>query len=537
MHFIIKTKIETYLINNNRSFTTPRIQNIDKIYKLLTPEEIIFFDDFTKEYNDNSRKVVAFITNQPNRHKCICGSFTKWNSSTGEYMKYCSRKCTWDDNENVQKVKKETNIKKYGTTNVLASAYGKEKAKKTHLEKYGVEHYNKTQEYKDRLASGEIIRPETSYIKQSITKRRKHYDNVITKHPNVECMFSFDDYKGSGGYNKHPWRCKKCGKDFQCYINPNTPLECPFCAPKGTKHEQLIKDFLTKHGIRHYDRYRKLLRTVDGKTKELDFYLPDHNLGIEVHGLYWHSELKINKNHDVNKLNLCEQNGTRLISIFDDEIFNKQQIVFNRLKSILGKTKYKIFARKCVIKSLNFKEKGRFLNKYHIQGDTTSTHNYGLYYKNRLVAVCTFNKTRQMFKTTTNKVENEFELVRYCTVGSFSIVGGCGKMFKHFLKDINPSQVISYCDRRWSQGNMYKQLGFKLQTITQPNYWYTHMSSCKERYSRYMFQKHKLKQILENYNETLSEHQNMRNNKYIRVYDCGSYKFVYKTHNQTSAGD
>jgi G:T-mismatch repair DNA endonuclease (very short patch repair protein) len=529
MHSVIKSKIEQYLLDDKRSFISPRVKSIDKIYKILTTEEITFFDDFTKEYDDNSRKVVAFITNQPSRHRCVCGSTTKWNSSTNMYMKYCSRKCTWSDNDNIQRIKKETNIKKYGATNVLSSILGKEKAKKTHLEKYGVEHYNKSQEFKDRIASGDISRDHTQAgQKVSETVKRKHYDNVITKHPKIECMFSFEDYKGSGGYNKHLWKCKTCSKEFQCYINYNVTLECPFCAPKGTKHEQLIKDFLTKHNITHYDRYRKLLRTEDGKTKELDFYLPEYNLGIEVHGLYWHSELKIDKNHDVNKLNLCERNGVRLISIFDDELFNKQQIVFNRLKSILGKTKYRLFARKCTISEIPSKIKRSFLNKYHIQGDTHSTHNYGLFYKNRLVAIATFNKTRQILKTTKNRIEGEFELVRYCTVGNFSVVGGCGKLFKHFINDVRPTQVVSYCDRRWSQGNMYKQIGFKQCSISQPNYWYIHLNSCKHRYSRYGFQKHKLKDQLAEYDENLSEHQNMRNNKYAKIFDCGSYKFVYQ---------
>jgi hypothetical protein len=39
--------------------------------------------------------------------------------------------------------------------------------------------------------------------------------------------------------------------------------------------------------------------------------------------------------------------------------------------------------------------------------------------------------------------------------------------------------------------------------------------------------KHKLKNLLDIFDETLSETQNMRNNGYRKYYDCGSLK-VYK---------
>ena len=42
-----------------------------------------------------------------------------------------------------------------------------------------------------------------------------------------------------------------------------------------------------------------------------------------------------------------------------------------------------------------------------------------------------------------------------------------------------------------------------------------------------MFQKHKLKDKLENFDSDLTEVENMINNGYNRIYDCGNLKFVY----------
>ena len=44
--------------------------------------------------------------------------------------------------------------------------------------------------------------------------------------------------------------------------------------------------------------------------------------------------------------------------------------------------------------------------------------------------------------------------------------------------------------------------------------------------SRYKFQKHKLKHILNVFDESLTEWENMINNGYDRVWDCGNRVFV-----------
>ena len=70
-----------------------------------------------------------------------------------------------------------------------------------------------------------------------------------------------------------------------------------------------------------------------------------------------------------------------------------------------------------------------------------------------------------------------------------------------------------------------KNLVFLFFGQTQPNYYYV---KNKIRYSRLKFQKHKLKNILENFNSSVTEEENMYNNGYTRIYDCGNLVFVKK---------
>ena len=252
------------------------------------------------------------------------------------------------------------------------------------------------------------------------------------------------------------------------------------------------------------------------------FYIPNKKLAIEYNGLYWHSELNnTNKNYHLNKTKLCENKDIRLIHIFEDEWNNKQQIVKNRLKYILKLIPYKIFARKCIIKEINSQLKDKFLNKYHIQGTDKSNIRLGAFYKNRLVAVMTFGK-RRIALGSKNK-NNFYELIRFCTISNFNIIGIAGKLLKYFKNKYKPKNIISYADRRWSQGNLYKQLGFKLDHISPPNYWYIKNGI---RIHRFNFRKNVLKDKLNIFDMELSEWENMKNNDYDRIWDCGNYVFI-----------
>jgi len=118
-----------------------------------------------------------------------------------------------------------------------------------------------------------------------------------------------------------------------------------------------------------------------------------------------------------------------------------------------------------------------------------------------------------------------WELIRYATISNFNCVGVASKLFKYFERKYQPTQIISYADRRWSEGNLYYKLGFTLDHISSPNYWYMHKSNYLKRMHRYNFRKSTLKK-LKIFNPNLSEWENMKNNGYDRIWDCGNYVFT-----------
>ena len=253
--------------------------------------------------------------------------------------------------------------------------------------------------------------------------------------------------------------------------------------------------------------------------KDIDIYIPSKKIGFEFDGLYWHSELHKDKNYHLNKTNGCESKDVRLIHVFEDEWLYKQDIVKSRIKNILGITENKIYARKCEIKVVNSKESKCFLNENHIQGNVNSKVKLGLYYNDELVSLMTFGNLRKNLNQ--KKGYDIYELLRFCNKLNTTVTGGASRLLKHFIKNYNPKEIISYADRRWSNGDLYEKLGFDFVHNSSVNYFYIINN---KRENRFNYRKDVL--VKEGYDKGLTEHNIMLDRKIYRIYDCGTKKYI-----------
>ncbi len=368
--------------------------------------------------------------------------------------------------------------------------------------------YNRHCEHCSRIINGRIL---ISNLLDNIKRTISDEYEILT-----------DESEISQSINREKMQIfhKVCGKKFSMCLgnglsNRRKDL-CPYCFGNGEAQRELAK-YIEGMGYVVSFNNRQILDPY-----EIDVFIPKLNIGIEYNGNYWHSshngDNRSYPNYHILKTKFAKDLGVRLIHIFEDEWINKPQIVKSRLRAILNKTRYKIYARKCEVKEISSQTKAKFLNKYHIQGTCSSSINLGLFYRNMLIAVMTFGKRRF------DKKEG-YELIRYCTVSNFTIIGGAGKLLKYFERNWNPSVIISYADLRWSTGNLYKQLGFSLIKTSPPNYWYVHKSSLLNRESRIKYQKHKLSKILDKFDINKTELENMKDNGYDKLYDCGNLVF------------
>ena len=114
-------------------------------------------------------------------------------------------------------------------------------------------------------------------------------------------------------------------------------------------------------------------------------------------------------------------------------------------------------------------------------------------------------------------------MLRFCNILNTTVIGGASKLLKYFIKTYHPKQIISYADRRWSNGNLYEKLGFKFCYNTKPNYFYIKSTGGK-RINRFSLRKDVL---VRKYNCPIekTEHEFCNELGYYRVYDCGSKKY------------
>jgi len=324
---------------------------------------------------------------------------------------------------------------------------------------------------------------------------------------------SFDEYKIKHGY------------DIQVFSNTTSEMISEQTKQMNATRENCfvskpqleINDFIKELGFE-----TKLNNKSELKGVELDILIVEKNIAIEFNGLYYHSEsMGKTKNYHLDKTLISEKNNIKLIHIFEDEWVFKKDIVKDRLKTLLGvNNNNKIYARKCIIKEINTEIKNNFLNETHIQGSDNSSIRLGAYYNDELVGVMTFSKLRKVLGST-NKSDSEYELLRF---SSKSVVGLVSKFLKHFIKNYNPTKIISYADRRWSPFSndcVYTKVGFKFIGETKPNYWY--MRNYKTREYRYNYRKDIL--VSKGYDANKTEFQIMDGLGFQRIWDCGSFKF------------
>ena len=273
----------------------------------------------------------------------------------------------------------------------------------------------------------------------------------------------------------------------------------------GIKHKTWINEV--------YGFYNELLLEYN-LSNTIDIYCCD---------LTDNNELNVSSNYELNRRNKSREHNRLSIHIFEDEWLYKCDIVKSRIRNLLKITQCKIYGRNCVIKEVSNSDAMSFLNLNHIQGGIYGKYNFGLYYNDELVSLMTFGSLR---KSLGSKIEDKsYELLRFCNKINTNVVGGASKLFKYFLEKINPNKVISYCDLRWSDGNLYETLGFLFSHKSKPNYFYVDENK-RIRENRFKYRKDKL--ITDGFDEKKSEHEIMLDRGIHRIYDCGCNVYLYQ---------
>lgn len=273
--------------------------------------------------------------------------------------------------------------------------------------------------------------------------------------------------------------CATCGApDEVSLFNIKRCWRCRSCHPVASRPQLEIVNFVKSLG-----------HNVDVSTRgvisplELDVWVPDKNLAIEYHGLYWHSGGKdgvFDKARHRQKYELCKAKGIRLIQFFSDEWLSKGDLCESMIRNALSHNDVKLNARDCEVRVITAQESKKFVDGNHISGATRACAHFGLFHPTfGLVGVASVRIPIQ------KKWGHVCELARMCFLAGCSVRGGASKLLSHaisFGKERGYDGLLSYVELRHGTGNVYEKCGFELIGESKINYWYTDGTSRFDRF-------------------------------------------------------
>jgi len=448
---------------------------------------------------DRRRTRIANNYKQYKRVCPICGR---------EFITYYSKKiyCGSDDCEATRVIIKNRN-------------YHKLRDKKELIEKGRVYYYNnrkrclltKAAQYRKRHPNaksyimGKPAKLTIEYVRDYVEQRgykllSKEYINSTTK-IKLLCPYghewetTFYNFRDSINFIGN--RCRTC------YLENNYT----------SRPEQKIRDIF----IHRFPDIKVIYNDrVQIYPKELDLYLPDYNLAIEVCGLYWHSDTanSIPRSYHYDKMMFCKQKGIRLITIFEDEIIYKFDLIESIIIQAIHRTACRIHARKCALYEVNNTDAVKFFDGHHLCGACSFEKVFGLYYGEDLVAAMSVGTISGKYSS----VGKTLELKRVCSSINTVVVGGVSKLLKKvilYAKVNGYDNIKVCCDMRYTNifNPVYEILGFTLTEFTK---YIPHYFKGGKRSSITSLRKTKEKPIV-----TETEVDLIMTKGYNRIWDCG----------------
>lgn len=244
----------------------------------------------------------------------------------------------------------QTNIDKYGCENPFGNSEIKEKIKNKIQDLYGAESAGASKELqrrsqqaiKDRYGVnnyGELALSESARdILSSAEKLRKYIiDN------NFKTVVTAANAIGCG----HCTLCRRLNK-YELW-----DLIDAF----GSHYEEEVSNFLDEIGVRHY-KTKFLINPY-----EIDAYCPDHKIGIEFNGDYWHSIKQKENDYHLTKYNKAKPKDIFIFYIYEFEWIKDGDKIKQQIKDLLNNN-YNLTKSEYIIENGKIPEKIMITNGY-----------------------------------------------------------------------------------------------------------------------------------------------------------------------------
>lgn len=482
------------------------------------------FLELTEQYSGSfDYKSKCLRSDAENKCKC-CGTETEWSRWIQRWTYYCSN-C--DPQLNTARLDKDKVLQYYDEHGYAAT-----------LEKFGisahslgklgitktVDQQRRYRKYADAYMSGKSIQKvadEFGTSKAHVRSAMRMYNVLHHSHSEVcknnHANRSPESYKGKRIYD-HDYICQlwdsgmrmeDIAKVLKC--KDDTVRIALIRAGKRKKRdrtsqpERALHAFLDRHKIPYEKHNRKHIY-----PKELDIYIPDHRLAIEVNGLYWHSEdIAVKDTRHLEKFTQCRESGIRLLQFTDQDVINRLPLIESMLAVRLGIAE-KIMARKCSVTEISTRIANQFYQQWHYQGATTnSAKSMALIYQNEVVALLSYRQTK-----------DETIIDRYACKPFTTVIGGFTK-----LESRLSGKLVTFSLGLISDGSLYRNNGYTTEGYsTRPEFYVTDGQIL---WNRQKFMKTKMPKLFgSGFDPNKTEWQNIVDNGLRLYFGAGITKWV-----------
>lgn len=500
-----------------------------------------------------------------------------WKTHKKSAQKKTSQKLYGTDhpslNEEVRAKQKQTMLERYGVEHNMQSKELREKHKQSMLETYGVayafelrsqtdvwytmlfnqltqdeawekvlKHMAETHQYP---YSSEMFAPEYANIRRRdfamSYDSTEHIENLLRAYVNV--TGTLVEYPTDALFQlpvrnlfSRPW--------LKHYADKNLIEVEPELYQATSQYERLVMSQLDASSI----TYKRNDRTIlDGL--ELDFYLPEFDLGIECNPNQTHNSNVYatdgrrvmfgrtkGKTYHFDKYQKAKDAGITLIQWWEQDLEPTTflKTTWPRLLARLFGGKQKIGARQVAVKPVkNTKQVRAFIDEHHARGNAKAKEYWGFYVGDELVAAASF-----VWK------DKEAELKRLCFAPTVQILGGVSKLITNFFRTHPETQtVMTFSDNDLGDGHGYEKAGAQLIGETGPSLRFVSWTDPLDTYSWQIATKWGAKSgvvaklsnhrtfatqaEIEKYIEIEMPHRTDTKCGYDRIYTSGSKKWLF----------
>lgn len=337
---IILSKCHGYRMPQAGAFTQEELDEIWAVTDFLPPD----YPFITR---------AKYIINGFTEHRrCpICDNKLKDNNRS-DLQKFCSKHCICKytaNNEAAKARRAKTCQRKYGAKNVAQIPEFHKKSivtkQRLYSNKQGVTCPHKSEFVIERLYSYDWMKDAfekhgvnwiCDYLQCSLSlvHRLLNRFNIKTKKPRAtitpEQIQVLTNHQWLKDAFENGENMKTIGQKIgvkYCTVYRRCRKHPSFTPNNNSAFEERVCQWLDDMGVSYQRKNRKLLY-----PSEIDIYIPDARLAIEVDGVYWHSQnAGKGSEYHINKTRRCEEQGIQLLHLFDFDDMEEWQLHIGKL--------------------------------------------------------------------------------------------------------------------------------------------------------------------------------------------------------------